>query len=70
MRETEPKPVDFSKAKEPPQSLDFQVDTTADNANLDPKFDCAQQQDTPDKPRGAIPPEERMIQETWMRGGR
>ncbi|MCT7981905.1 hypothetical protein NG796_01210 [Laspinema sp. A4] len=70
MSETKPKPVDFSNAKEPPNSLDSAVDTTAENANLDPKFDFYKQQDAPDKQKGTISPGERMIQETWMRGGR
>lgn len=70
MSETEPKRVDFSQAKEPPNSIDSEVDATADNPNLDPKLNPFQGQEGLEKQQDAIPPGERMIQQTWMRGGR
>ncbi|MCT7959870.1 hypothetical protein NG799_04425 [Laspinema sp. D1] len=70
MSETEPKPVDFSNAKEPPNSIDSEGDTTAKNPNLEPKVDPSQSQDGEEKQNDAIPLGERMIQQTWMRGGR
>lgn len=70
MSEIEPKRVDFSNAKEPPNSIDSEGDTTAENPNLDSKLDPSQPQDRQEKQNDAIPPGERMIQETWMRGGR
>ena len=70
MSETEPKPIDFSNAKEPPNSTDSEVDTTEENPNLDPKFNPSQGQEGQEKQNDAIPPGERMIQQTWMRGGR
>ncbi|AFY83833.1 hypothetical protein [Oscillatoria acuminata] len=70
MSETKPKQVDFSNAKEPPKSIDSEVDTSAENPNLDPKFNPSQEQEEPEKQPDGIPPGERMIQQTWMRGGR
>ncbi len=70
MSETEPKQVDFSNAQEPPSAIDSEINTTAENPNLDPKLDPSQLQDGQEKQNDGIPPGERMIQETWMRGGR
>ncbi|WP_254566013.1 hypothetical protein [Oscillatoria sp. HE19RPO] len=70
MNETEPKRVDFSKANEPPNSIDSEADTTAENPHLEPKLDPSQSLEGQDEPNDAIPLGERMIQQTWMRGGR
>jgi hypothetical protein len=70
MSETEPKPVDFSTAQDPPNAIDSEVDTTADHPNLDPKLAPSQLQDGQEKQHDEIPLGERTIQETWMRGGR
>ncbi|MCT7957037.1 hypothetical protein [Laspinema palackyanum] len=70
MSETEPKPVDFSNAKEPPNSIDSEGDTAAKNPNLEPKLDPSQSPDREETQNDAIPLGERMIQQTWMRGGR
>ncbi|MGL5194343.1 MAG: hypothetical protein ACRC8Y_12230 [Chroococcales cyanobacterium] len=68
--ENEPHPVDFYNAKDPPNSIDSEGDTTAENPNLAPKLDPSQAQDGQDKQNDGISPAERMIQQTWMRGGR
>lgn len=70
MSEAEPKRVDFSTAKEPAHSIDSEVDTRAENPNLEPKLEGEKTFDLEERDAEAIPLGERMIQQTWMRGGR
>ena len=70
MSETEPKRVDFSSTKKPAHAIESEADTAAENPNLDRKLDSEKMQDWQEKEQEAIPPGERMIQQTWIRGGR
>lgn len=69
LSETELKRVDFSSAKEPAHAIESEADTTAENPNLDRKLEPEKIQDLQEKEQEAIPPGERMIQQTWIRGG-
>jgi hypothetical protein len=67
MAEPKRKLIDLSTSKEPADSIDPDVDSATYNPNLDPKF--AQSPELSDE-QTEKPVGERMIQQTFFRGGR
>ncbi len=66
MPKPERKLIDFSSAKEPPNSIDRDVDPPTENPNNDTPFDGQKVQEKRDP---EMAPGEQMIQQTFLPGG-